>query len=102
MPCRNAAPGLNRFASALPAQAAAYAPEATYQAEEVSPIGDTQWHKELVNGITLIGRLGAQPDLRVFSSGSKKAVGRLAVKNVREGESEWCALTAFTYCPPAN
>lgn len=81
----------------MTAQAVPFAPEAPLEADQAALIGETAWHRELVNGITLIGRLGATPDLRVFSTGNKKAHGRIGVKKNKAGDTEWYVPVTGTF-----
>ncbi|KAK9794639.1 hypothetical protein WJX73_005598 [Symbiochloris irregularis] len=92
---RPIAPGLRHLARSLAAQTAIDAPEVSYPSDQTALIGETQWHKELVNGITLIGRLGGQLELRVFNNGKKKATGRLAVRQGKDGPSEWFTIDVW-------
>ena len=54
-------------------------------------MGEVDFNPALSNSVTVMGKVGAQPELRFLESGNKVTTIALALWSGK-GETQWCAL----------
>jgi hypothetical protein len=83
------APARDSGGGAPPGAAQAYQYESAAGGGQDAFIGEVDFEPAIANSISLIGNVGAKPELKFLQNGNKVATVGLALQDKKEAETQW-------------